>query len=109
MTLVACNTYITEPLPRLCAMITFITIFLKPHKEKPANKTAILPHSASICIAVINIVKSTVIAGIYDPNDLVRSITHYLDLCESILLGYLLLQLEYGCCFQYGSMHSQKE
>ena len=97
MTLVACNTYITEPLPRLCAMnallvmITFITIFLKPHKEKPANKTAILSHAASICIAVINIVKSTMTAGIYDPNDLVRSIIHYLDLCESILLGYLLL------------------
>ena len=95
MTLVACNTYITEPLPRLCAMttlvlaITFVTIFLKPYKEQPANKTAILSHAGSICIAVINIVKSTLIAGIYDPNYLVRTITYYLDLCETILLTWV--------------------
>ena len=95
MTLVACNTYITEPLPRLCAMttlvlaITFVTIFLKPYKEKAANTTAILSHAGSICIAVINIVKSTLIAGIYDPNFLVRTITYYLDLCETILLTWV--------------------
>ena len=84
-----------EPLPRLSAMsvlaifVTFITIFVKPYKETTANNTAILSHAASIFISVINIVKSTLIVGDYDPNELVRTMVKYFDLCEVILLTWI--------------------
>ena len=95
MSLIWCHTYITEPLPRLSAMsvlailVTFITIFVKPYKETTANNIAILSHAASVCISVINIVKSTLIVGNYDPNELVRTMVKYFDLCEVILLTWI--------------------
>ena len=95
MSLIWCHTYIMEPLPRLSAMsvlaifVTLITIFVKPYKETTANIIAILSHTASICISVINIVKSTLIVGDYDPNELVRTMVKYFDLCEVILLTWI--------------------
>ena len=95
MSLIWCHTYIMEPLPRLSAMsvlailVTFITIFVKPYKETTANNIAVLSHAASICISVINIVKSTLIVGDYDPNELVRTMVKYFDLCEVILLTWI--------------------
>ena len=95
MSLIWCHTYIMEPLPRLSAMsvlaifVTLITIFVKPYKETTANNIAILSHTASICISLINIVKSTLIVGDYDPNELVRTMVKYFDLCEVILLTWI--------------------
>ena len=95
MVLIWCNTYIMEPLPKLSAMsglvlfMAFITIFTKPYKETTANTVAILSHAASICIAIMNVAKSALIAGVYDPNDLVRTVVQYLDFFENILLTWV--------------------
>ena len=95
MLLVWCHTYIMEPLPRLSAMsiltifMTFFTIFVKPYKETKANAIAILSHAASICISVVNIVKSTLIVGDYHPNDLVKTMVMYFDWSEVVLLSYI--------------------
>ena len=58
----------------LVLILAFSTIFLKPYKERPANITAILSYAASICIAAINIIKSSLIAGKYKSSDLVRTV-----------------------------------
>ena len=95
MALVWCHTYIMDPLPRLSAMsvlvivVAFTTIFVKPYKETTANTIAILSYAASISISVINIVKSSFIVGVYNPNDLVKSMVKYFDLCEVILLTWV--------------------
>ena len=59
--LVACNTYITEPLQRLWIMtailivLTVLITFVKPYKEQRANQTAIISYAANLCIAIINV------------------------------------------------------
>ena len=62
--LVACYTYITEPLQRLwivTALLVFLAVLntvVKPYKDNRANLTSILSYSANICIAIINLSKT---------------------------------------------------
>ncbi len=96
MVLVACYTYIKEPLPRLSAMVVLVigtglaTVLIKSYKDNRANKTACLSHIASICIAIINMCKCLVIASNYKPTSLSMVITlQYFDVCEAFLLTWL--------------------
>ena len=95
--LVACNTYITDPLKRLCTMSTvlmFIAIvntFTKPYKDINTNRVAILSYMANICIAVINIMKVMLVTYGCQVNCGSHRDTAlwYLGKAENVLLIYL--------------------
>ena len=94
--LVACNTYVTEPVPKLLAMtsvlivITIGNIFLKPYKDSRANKTATLSYMANLCIAIINLWKTGFITFGCETNFSLKEILlWYFDLAENILLNWL--------------------
>ena len=96
MALVACYTYIKEPLPRLSAMTILVmamglaTMAIKPYRDDKANKTANLSYIASILIAIINVSKSSLITANYKTSSATVTTTlHYFDLCENILLTWL--------------------
>ena len=63
--LVACNTYVSDPLTRINLMSSFLLIIavtntiVRPYKDRTANITATLSYAANICIAVINVCKAT--------------------------------------------------
>ena len=65
--LVACRTFITEPVTRLyvmtglVAMMTALNAFIKPYKEQTANTTATLSYMANLLIAIINIGKAQLV------------------------------------------------
>ena len=67
VTLVACNTYIAEPLPRLLIMtsilmcISVVYFFAKPYRDEKANKAAMLSYVANICIAIVNLCKTMLV------------------------------------------------
>ena len=62
--LVACNTYITEPLTRIYFMslmlliIAVLNAVVKPYKQNTTNSVAVLSYAANLCIAMVNIGKS---------------------------------------------------
>ena len=95
--LVACYTYIKEPLPRLSTMTVLVMAMLlatggfKPYNDDKANKTAIISYIASIFIAIINVSKSWLNTTNYEAiSDSVAIITlYYFDLCENMLLSWL--------------------
>ena len=94
--LVICNTYITEPLPRLWAMTTSLMLIaiantlMKPYKDDKANKTAILSYAANPCIAMINVFKTGLVTFDCKINcSVVDTVLWYFTLCEKILLIYL--------------------
>ena len=94
--LIACNTYITEHLLRLWIMISVLTIilvlsiFVKPYKESKANATAILSYVANLCIAIINVVKTTLATfGCQTNCSVKKTLLWYFSLAENILLIYL--------------------
>ena len=64
--LVGCNTYITDPLKKLCTMsfllllISLVNVFTKPYKDKKTNRVAVLSYAANVCIAVINLIKTII-------------------------------------------------
>ena len=94
--LVLCNTYITEPLPRLWAMTTALMLiaiansFMKPYKDDKANKTAILSYAANLCISMINVFKTGLVTFDCKTNcSIVDTLLWYFSLCEKILLIYL--------------------
>ena len=97
MALVACYTYIKEPLPRLSTMTVLVIAMLlatggfKPYNDDKANKTAIISYIASIFIAIINVSKSWLNTTHYEAtSDSVATTTlQYFDLCENILLSWL--------------------
>ena len=95
MALVWGNTYIREPFPRLCFMtilvllITVIAGLVKPYKDNAANKVTFLSYITSLCIAFINMAKSVLISGVYQPSALVMTVTMYLDICDKVLLSWL--------------------
>ena len=96
--LVVCNTYITEPLPKLWAMTTALMLtavantFMKPYQDEKANKTAILSYAANLCIAMINIGKIFLATFSCKRNcSVVDTLLWYFSLCEKILLIYLPL------------------
>ena len=94
--LVVCNTYITEPLPRLWAMTTALMLisvantFMKPYQDDKANKTAILSYVANLCIAMINIGRTFLATFSCKTNcSVVDTLLWYFSSCEEILLIYL--------------------
>ena len=95
--LVACYTYIKEPLPRLSTMTVLVMAMLlatcgfKPCNDDKANKTAIISYVASIFIAIINVSKSWLKTTNYEATSgSVATITlQYFDLCENMLLSWL--------------------
>ena len=96
--LVACNTYITEPLTRLlCMTVAVLTIFtlnvvIKPYRDSRANTTASLSYAANLCIAAVNAVRAIMMTFDCRTNCNFRStVLKYLDLCEDVLLFYIPL------------------
>ena len=94
--LVACNTYISHSIMKLCAMssvllgIMLLHSLLKPYKKRPANATATFSYVANCGIAMINLIK--VVLDEYDCkiNCSDKSkILWYLDTSEQILLVYV--------------------
>ena len=68
LALVACRTFITEPVKRLYAMsalvlaMTAANAFIKPYKDQKANITATISYIANLCIAGLNLVKANYVA-----------------------------------------------
>ena len=98
MSLVGCYTYIKEPLPRLSAMTSLVicmgmaTMGVKPYKDSKANKTANLSYVASLCIAIINVSRSSLVTANYKVSSATVATTlHYFNLCENVLLTWLPL------------------
>ncbi len=96
MMLVACHTYITEPLPRLLAMTALVickgisTFLLKPYKDRRANITANISYIASACIAITNIVKASLVTSGYKPTSVAMEITlQYIEVSEKVILGWI--------------------
>ena len=95
--LVACYTYIKEPLPRLSTMTVLVIAMMlassafKPYSDDKANKAANLSYIASIFIAIINVSKSWLNATNYEANSdsIAKTTLQYFDLCESILVSWL--------------------
>ena len=95
--LVACNTYITDPLKRLCTMstalmlIAIVNTFTKPYKDRNTNRVSILSYAANICIAFINIMKVTLVTYGCQVNCGSHRDTAlwYLSKVENVLLIYL--------------------
>ena len=64
ITLVACNTYLTDPLVRLLSMtillifILSINSFIKPYKKKETNAISTLSYLLNTLIAILNICKA---------------------------------------------------
>ena len=92
--LVACNSYITEPLPRLCALTALVlsaTLFLKPFKDNMANFIVRISFIASSIIAILNLTKAALLAGGYESNSLVLTVLNIFDLFESALKSWMPL------------------
>ena len=96
MILVACNTYISGSVVKLCTMTSFLLgimllhSLLKPYKKRPANVTAALSYLANCGIAIINLVK----AGWSDYGCQINctdksKVLEYLETAEQILLVYV--------------------
>ena len=64
MILVACNTYISGSVVKLCTMTSFLLgimllhSLLKPYKKRPANVTTVLSYVANCGITIMNLVKA---------------------------------------------------
>ena len=94
--LVACNTFITEPISRLCLMtlvliiLATINTFVKPYNDNKANLTASFSYAANLCLAVLNIVRSVMITFDCKSNcSFQRTVLWYFDLTENVLLSYI--------------------
>ena len=94
--LVACNTYITEPLTRIYFMTLMLLIIavlnavVKPYKSNVAKNVAILSYAANTCIAIVNIGKGYMITFASVTNESFRiMLLSYLDTCENVLILYL--------------------
>ena len=76
--IVACNTFITEPMSRLCFMA------LK------ANLTASLSYAANLCLAMLNLFKTGLVTFDCKSNcSFQRTVLWYFDLTENLLLSYV--------------------
>ena len=96
MILVACNTYISHSIMKLCAMssvllgIMLLHSLLKPYKKRPANATATFSYVANCGIAMINLIKAVLDEYDCKINCSDKSkILGYLDRGEQILLVYV--------------------
>ncbi len=97
MSLIACHTYITEPLVRLCCMAVFVlcitvaTPIVRPYKKESLNIIAFLSHVATIVVCFINIVKAAFIAADFKVNALVEKVLQGCDVLEPVLLNWILV------------------
>ena len=94
--LVACRTFIMEPVTRLYVMgvivmmMTACNALIKPYKEQIANKTATLSYIATQLIAIINIGKSYLVNYGCDTSCEHRdTVVRYMGVAEDVLLLYV--------------------
>ena len=94
--LVACNTFITEPISRLCMMtlvliiVATINAFVKPYNDFKANLTASFSYAANLFLAVINIARSIMVTFDCKSNCSVQAtVLWYFDLTENVLISYI--------------------
>ena len=95
--LVGCNTYITDPLKKLCTMslvlliITVVHFFTKPYKDNNTNRVAVLSYVANISIAFINLMKTMLVTFDCKVNceSYRGTVLWYLDKVEDVLLIYI--------------------
>ena len=95
--LVACNTYITDPLKKLfimsivLAVLSVTNTFTKPYKDRNTNRVSIMSYMANICIAVINLWKTALVTfGCQINCASYRNIVlGYLGKVENVLLIYI--------------------
>ena len=95
--LVACNTFITEPISRLCLMTLVLIIvatiantFVKPYNDYKANLTASFSYAANLCLAMLNIFKTALVTFDCKSNcSFQRTVLLYFDLTENALISYI--------------------
>ena len=94
--LVACNTFITEPISCLCLMTLVLIIvtvgntFIKPYNDSKANLTASLSYAANLCLAMLNLFKTGLVTFDCKSNcSFQATILWYFDLIENVLLSYI--------------------
>ena len=93
--LVACKTFISEPVTRLYVMsmlvisMTAANAISKPYKDQRVNTTAILSYIANLCIAGLNLVKAHLVTFGCDTSSQYRdTVVQYMDSFENTLLLY---------------------
>ena len=97
--LVACSTYITDPLVKLCSLSVVLiamsvgNTMCKPYKDRTANNVAILSYVVTICIAFISVMKTMLVTFDCKVNCGLQkdTVLWYLDNVEKVLLLYILL------------------
>ena len=96
MILVACNTYISHSIMKLCTITSFLLAvmllhyLLKPYKKTPANIMAAFSYVANSGIAMINLIKAVISEYGCQINCSDKSkILGYLDTGEQVLLVYV--------------------
>ena len=94
--LVACRTFITEPVTRLYVMTTLVMTMtllnatIKPYKENKANTTATISYIANLYIAVLSLLKASYMAFGCDTNCQYRdTVVGYMGRAEDVLLLYV--------------------
>ena len=71
-------------------IVTISNVFIKPYKDSKANNTATLSYMANICIAMINLFKTSLVTfGCKTNCSLKTDILEVFQVCESILLIWL--------------------
>ena len=96
MILVACNTYISNSIMKLCTMTPFLLgimllhSLIKPYKQRPANVTAAFSYVANCGIAMINMMKAMISEyGCQINCSNKNQFLGYIDTSEQILLVYV--------------------
>ena len=94
--LVACNTFITEPISRLYLMTLVLIIvtvgntFIKSYNDYKANLTASLSYAANLCLAMVNLFKTCLVTFDCKSNCSFQvTVLWYFDLTENLLLFYI--------------------
>ena len=94
--IVACNTFITEPISHLCFMtliliiVTVVNNFVKPYNDYKANLTASLSYAANLCLAMLNLFKTGLVTFDCKSNCSFQiTVLWYFDLTENLLLSYI--------------------
>ena len=105
--LVVCNTYITEPVQKLCSMIIILLVIsllsslVKPCEDNRANVTASISYVFSLCIAMINLWKTALVTFDCKTNCSVKdAFLWYFDMCENVLLNLVPI-VAFGIWFLY--------
>ena len=96
VTLVACNTFITEPISRLCVMtlvliiVATINAFVKPYNDYKANLTASFSYAANLCLAMLNLFKTGLVTFDCKSNcSFQTTVLWYFNLTENVLISYI--------------------